>query len=235
MSRGARSGAPLGGRARGAALAIVLALFAPGPARAAEQAGPPTELSLGLLAGSTLLDPHLGDYQWDTRPRPDFGALAMLSRGRVRLGLRAWRSATEQRLQLPGGEVAPSVAATSLELLAGARIASFAGAGISAGVSAGRLRLTWQPDHVTVDTGAGLSEVTFVPIDEWTLGAGLALERPLARHWAASASLDRRFFRLDTAHRSGAGVIDARETFGDWSLRLGLSRVFHLGSREALP
>jgi hypothetical protein len=32
-------------------------------------------------------------------------------------------------------------------------------------------------------------------------------------------------FSLDTAHRSGAGVVDGRESFGNWNARLELARV----------
>jgi hypothetical protein len=195
----------------------------------------PVVLSLGVLSGTTLVDPHLGDYQWDTQPRPAFGAVAGISAGRFGADLRLWRSATVQRLDLPDGPVAPNVRSTSLEFIGRADLARWRGTKLAATAGAGRMHLGWQPDHLTVTSGGVTSEVALAPIDDWTGSAGVSIEREVAGPWTAGLSLDRTLFRLDTAHRSGSEVITRRESFGDWNVRLAFARTFALGKVRKGP
>jgi len=221
-------------RALAAAFAATSLLAARGAqASARPEREPGTSLVLGVATGTTFVDPHLGDYQWDTRPRAAWGASAALERGRFALGGRAWRSSTTQRLALPGGAVAPRVATTTLEAVASARVASLAGADLALDACAGRRRLAWTPDRMRVDAGGTPLDVTFAPLASWVAGAGATLRAPLPARCSVALSLERAFFALDTAHRAGTATVLARETFGDWSARLELARRFSLGTKGA--
>ncbi len=96
------------------------------------------------------------------------------------------------------------------------------------GRSSEALQLGWSPDEVVVSPSGSGSEVTkrFAPVHEWTGGAGAAVERALPGPWRAGVQVERRVFGLDTAHRAGATVVMDRESFGEWSARLELARVF---------
>jgi hypothetical protein len=208
---------------------VLLALAVLPPASAADtvppQARPTAWAAVGLLGGSTLVDGRLASYQWDIRPRAAWGAQALAGRGRVELGVRAWRSQTVQVLDLPAGPQAPAVRSTTLELLGRGLVGSVLGTRLWAGASAGRLRVDYRPDHVVVSPGGpGVGVVAdLVPVNEWTAAVGGALQRPVGSRWILGLDLDRRFFALDTAHRSGAVVVNQRENFGDWSARLELA------------
>jgi hypothetical protein len=179
-------------------------------------------LGVTLLAGSTLLDPGFADVRWDVRPRAAWGAELAASLGAWGVGVRGWRAGTTQAIEQPGAESA-EVAITTLELVGRRRVAAVLGADVFATATAGSLWLGWQPDQVTI-TPAGGSPilVDFEPIREWTYGAGLELARPLAGPWSARLAVDLQTFRLDTTHREGNEVVTRRESFGDWSARLGL-------------
>jgi len=181
-------------------------------------------VSLGVLAGATLHDPGLSDYQWRTTPRAGAGAEALLGTGRARAGLRLWTTATAQTIGVPDPSSTTTVHETTLELVAGGRAAAWRGTEIVPGLSAGWLHLGFDPDRVSVPTGGGSSDVTFRPINEWVAGASLRFERTLAARWRAGLDLEHRVFALDTAHRSGSAVVQGREVFGDWSARLSLAR-----------
>jgi hypothetical protein len=186
-------------------------------------------LSLGLLAGSVLSDPRLANYQWDTSPRPAWGAQALLGRGGLAAGARLWRTQTTQRIDLPGATVEPTVGLTSLELVGMGRLAAIAGAEILLTADVGRLHLGFDPDQISIPTSGPGSPIVvpFAPVNEWTGGAGLAFRRRLGPGWSLGLGVDREFFGLDTAHRSGAAVVYQRESLGDWSARLELARIFH--------
>jgi hypothetical protein len=82
---------------------------------------------------------------------------------------------------------------------------------------------------VTIDTGGPEPvNVTFRPIDEWIAGGGMAFTRPLSAGWSAGLEIDRRVFRMDTAHRNGSVIEYRRDTFGDWSARVEIARAFTL-------
>lgn len=208
----------------------VLAADAPLPLR-----GAGAWLAVGVLGGSTLVDAGLANYQWDVRPRTAWGAQALAGRGRMELGLRAWRSHTVQVLELPTGTLTPAVRSTTLELLGRGQAASALGTQLWAGASTGWLRVDYSPERVTISPGgAGAAVVAdFAPVNEWTAAVGCALQRPVGARWMLGLDLDRRFFALDTAHRSGAAVVNRRESFGDWSARLELAWLHPLRVRGA--
>ena len=225
----------------GAALLLLLAAAALARADAAPAAvpdgaaGAPGDgsggwwTSVGILTGSTQLDANLADYQWDTRPQMAWGAEARHGRGRFAGGLRLWRTQTTQQMDAPGVTSAPVVHSTSLELLAQGRIVEGWGTRLLASASAGRLFLGYSPDQVTIDLGGGSgpTEVALSPVQEWIVGGGLSLERALGVRWSMSLEVDRRVFALDTAHRNGAVIETGRESFGEWSARLGFARLFN--------
>ena len=189
--------------------------------------GPGPWLSIGLLTGTTQLDAGLADYQWNTTLRLAGGAQALAGTGRFAAGLRLWRTRTTQAV---GGLAAPlDVRATSFELVGEAALAEKWGARLLATAGAGRLHIGYDPDQITIQpTGPSPAVVVdFAPVDAWIGGGGLALRRPLAKHWTAGIGVDHRVFALDTAHRVGTAIALGRETFGDWSARLELAWLHH--------
>ena len=182
-------------------------------------------VAVSLLGGTSQPVSRLADYQWDVRPHAGWGAQAFVGRGGWSVGPRLWRSGTTQALGL-AGMPDPRVRSTSLELVTRARLAHWRSAECLALVSGGRLAIRYQPDRLTLDTGGGAVELAFAPVDSWIAGAGVALRAPVAGGWTAGVEAERRMFALDTAHRSGAGVTYARETFGDWHMRFELGRAW---------
>jgi hypothetical protein len=175
--------------------------------------------SIGLLAGSTWMDPSLADYRWDLSARPGVGVQALASAGRFATGLRMWRTGTTQATGLDA-PASVDLHATSGELIGRGRMATLFGADVNVVASVGRLHLGYEPDEIAVPAQG---TVELRPIDEWIYGTGLAFERPLFGRWGADLEVNRRFFGLDTAHRNGNEIEYRRQTFGDWSARLGLA------------
>ena len=120
---------------------------------------------------------------------------------------------------------APTVNATSLEAVGEAQVAALGATALLVTASAGRLRLAYAPDRATTTVAGSPVDIDFAPIDAWIGGGGLALRRPLAAGFGLGVEVDRRAFALDTAHRAGSAVVERRESFGDWSARLTLSRL----------
>lgn len=184
-------------------------------------------LSVGVLAGWTQLDPALADFQWDVTPRGAWGAELLAGTGRASGGVRMWRTQTTQALGVPGAASGPTVRATSWELVGRGRVATLWGTRVLACASAGRLHLDYSPDEMSIDPGTGTPiRVVFAPIDEWIGGGGLAFERPLGGPWTASLEIDQRMFGLEAAHRNGSAIEIGRESFGNWSARVGLAWLF---------
>lgn len=215
-------------RARRHVLAALVVLTGLARTEGAAAAAPwSREVSVALLAGSAQPVGTLADYQWDVRPQAAWGAQALAGLGPFAAGLRWWSSSTTQSLGL-SGQADARVHANSFELVARARVASWHVFSLHATATGGRLGLGFDPDHVTVDTGGTPVEVELAPLQEWVGGAGLALEAPLPGDWGVGLEGERRVYALDTAHRSGSGVVYARETFGDWSARFALRRTWNL-------
>ena len=91
-------------------------------------------------------------------------------------------------------------------------------------VSAGWLHLGYDPDQAVYDPGAGGPiVVTYEPVDEPILAAGLALERSLSTRFGVGLSVEHQLFGLDTAHRRGNEIVFERTSFNNWTARFELS------------
>jgi hypothetical protein len=187
-----------------------------------------TWLSTGVLTGSTAPNSRLSDYQWDVQPHAAWGAQALAGHGRFSAGLRGWSAGCVQNVSVPGNTVSPRVRWTSLEAVGRVRLVSALGVDALATAGGGRMRLSWDPDRLTVDAGGVPVVVAFHPVDEWIGGGGLALTRPIGSGLRLGMEVERRYFALDTAHRNGATIEYARQSFGDWSARLELAMVYGL-------
>lgn len=181
--------------------------------------------ALGLMTGSTLPDARLSNYQWDTRPQMAWGAQALVGSGRFSGGLRVWTTATTQNLGLPEQPTA-QVRATSFDLVGRGVVARGMGFDLLALGSIGRMHLGYEPGHVTTHLGDVTTVVTLAPIHEWAGGGGFAVEHRLLGAWSVGAAVERRLFGLDTAHSIGGTVVEGRESFGDWTARVEIARIF---------
>ncbi len=228
-----------GRRARLMGAAVVCALL---PVAGATHAGTITpygevaprgdwQLAIGPMAGALGLDRDLADYRWDTRPALQAGAHATLYRGRFGAGLRFWRARTTQASGIPGESQAPRVNLTGIELVGQVRFVTYAGVELWGSAHGGRLHLGYDPDQLTFDLGltSGPVTVDYEPISEWDLGLGLELRGELTTHMALSLQAESSTFALDTSHRRGDEIVQSRERFYGWSLRLQVSWLLSLG------
>lgn len=203
--------------------AVAAALAVPvSPARAQTGETEPAawRVSIAPTVGALALDSHFADYQWDTAVAFQPGLRAAIHRARFAAAVRTSWSGTQQAAGLAGE--APKVHMTQLDLALEGRIASWMGVDLLGSGHGGRMFLGYEPDQMTVDAGGSPVTVSFDPITEWCYGLGVAIRRDVARHLALGLQLDRTTFRLDTAHRSGAEIVEARESFSNWSLSLAL-------------
>ncbi|HKQ59159.1 MAG TPA: hypothetical protein VJY35_14960 [Candidatus Eisenbacteria bacterium] len=171
----------------------------------------------------------MADYQWNTRPRAAWGAQGLAGIGRWAAGVRLWSTRTTQSIGDLGE--APGVRATSLELVGQGRIGAWRGTRLLARAGGGWLHLGYDPDRITIQpSGSSPIVVDLAPVNTWTGGGGLALERTLLPGWSAALGVERRMFAIDTAHRAGDEVVLERKTFGDWTARVELTRVLMKGA-----
>jgi hypothetical protein len=177
-------------------------------------------VSIAPTVGALALDSHFADYQWDTSVAFQPGLRVGLHHARFAAALRTSWSGAEQAAGL--ATEAPSVHMTQLDLALEGRVASWMGFDLLGSGHGGRMFLGYEPDHMTVDAGGSPVTVSFDPIIEWCYGLGVAIRRDVARHLALGLQLDRTTFSLDTAYRSGAEIVEARESFSNWSLSLAL-------------
>ena len=206
-------------------LLLLLATGAPAVAAGAT-------LSLGVSGGLTRPDAAREPWSWDLAPQAAWGVRASAAHGPIALGARLERVGARQSLGLPAPAPASlAVRGTALEAVVRVTLARRAGVSAVATAAAGRTRWSWSPDHVAVDTGTGTTDVAFTPVDSPSWAVGGALARGFAG-WTVGASAERRFTRMDTAHRAGDGVTLGTETFGDWCARLELSREWGLPRKE---
>jgi hypothetical protein len=211
------------------ALCAAVACSASARAARADVPAPATRwLSLGVLGGSTMFDAHLADYQWDVAPRTSWGVQAMAGSGPFGVGTRVWATQTVQHtgLAIPDGD--PTVHATSWDLLGEGRCASVWGIDVLASASVGWLHLAYQPDQLTIPDSGGGPPITvdFRAVNEWIGGGGLGLRHALPGSWSTGVQVERRVFGLDTAHRNGNVIEQRRESFGEWSVRLEVARLY---------
>ena len=180
-------------------------------------------LSLGLLAGTTQIDQRLADYQWDTTLRPAWGAEALAGTHRLAVGARIWRTESQQTLDPTTGDDA-RVGASTAELVGRVRLSDWLGFGLWSDASGGWMRLSYNPDQMTIDAGGTPVTVQLAPIDTWTAGLSLALERSLPGGWNAGLEAGHRWYELEAVHRNGSTIESRSERFGDWTARLALAR-----------
>lgn len=183
--------------------------------------------SIGVLAGSALPDRGLSDYQWDTTPRPSWGAQVLAGIGPLDAGVRMLTAQTTQDLSIAGA-TSPQAQWTAWDFVAQVRMLEFRGTSIHAIGSVGRMRLSYDPDRLRFDPGGGAPpvQVELRPVDELTVGGGIALKRIVARHWRVGLEVDHRVFSMDTAHRNGTAIEYGRESFGEWNGRLELAWAY---------
>ena len=182
-------------------------------------------LALGPVAGAFAYDDALANYRWDTRTAFQSGIAASLYRGRVGVGARFWRTKTTQSSGIPGESQAPHVNLTGTEIVAQAMALSYFGIELWGSAHTGLLHVGYQPDQMTFDSN-GLPQpitVNYDPIDEWDYGLGVELRTTIARQAALSLQLERTTFALDTSHRAGQEIVESREHFHSWSLRVQAS------------
>lgn len=207
---------------RRALILVLAALAAPSGARA--QAMP--SLALTLLGGVAKPDAALADYQWDTRPQATGGAQAMVAAGAWGAGLRWTQSSTTQDLGATASTPQASVRTRALELVTRRSLLAFGGQSLFLDAAVGRTRLSYKPDHVTMDAGGTPVAVELAPIDTWSWGGDLGAERALGSTLVGGLELGWRAFSLAAAHQSGGQVVVERRTFAEWSTRFTLGWRF---------
>ena len=207
-----------------AAVALVVAALSAASASSSAAAGTPW-VSVGLLAGMVQEDPQLADYQWSDRASGTWGLQTLAGVGRWSGGLRWITNRTTQSFDAAGGDEAV-VRISRLEAIGRTQVGSFAGIQFEAGVGLGWARMSWDPDRASIDTPGGPLEVAFDPIDELVASGTLVAHRALTGGFSVGLELEHHRFALDTAHRDGSGIVEARESFGGYGARLELARRF---------
>ena len=219
-------------RPRGITAAVACFVLAAHACTAAadDTPGPRWRLAVGPALGVTLPDRSLDDYRWDVSPALQSGAQATIYRGRFAAGVRVLRSRTTQSSGIPGATQAPDVNMTSFEVVALVRAVEFKGAELWGSVQSGLLHMGYDPDRLTFDPGAGGPvTVDYDPISELDVGLGLEVRGELMTHVALSLQAEATTFALDTVHRRGNEIVEGRDRFYGWSLRLQVSWLLGLG------
>ncbi len=209
---------------RTAALAVLVGLVAVVPEVACAAEG--TWFGVAGSGGWIKPDADLADYRRDVRPHAAWGLEGRVGRGPWTLGLRGLTAASPQDLGpigAGGSAVVTDVRTTRLELVGRRRIARLGGQSFAATASAGRARVAIDPGTVAVDDGmGGAIVVALAPVESWSWGAGLAVERGLSASWTAGVEGDFGRYAMDTAHRAGDEIVRESTTFTDWGVRLVL-------------
>ncbi len=200
-------------RATRSALLVLAALALPGTARG-------VVVEAGALGGWSRPDAAMAEFQFGTSPQAAWGGRLRSGAGPLDLGLRLWSAPHTQSLGLAGVED-PRARITTVDLTGRVRLARLLGQSLHATASAGRLALTYDPSTLRIPTGGGDVVVTLAPVHEWVAGAGMALERRLSARWSMDLEVEHRWFGLDTAHRAGEDLVESRERFGTWDVRVG--------------
>ena len=118
---------------------------------------------------------------------------------------------------------------SAIEWVGQGRIVSYRGVQLWGVLHGGRLFLGYDPDHLTFDPGAGAPiTVAFDSISEWDYGFGIEIRGSLTAQLALALQAEHSSFSLDTAHRSGDEIVDARERFDQWSLRVQAAWLWNL-------
>ncbi|MEZ5064478.1 MAG: hypothetical protein R3B81_07055 [bacterium] len=194
---------------------------------------PAASLSIAPFAEALSPDSHLADYRWDVSVRPAFGVAAHAAVGRIEPGVRWWRASTEQGTGIPGQELGLDVTLTGMEGTARYALAQVAGVRLLALGSAGALRIGWSPSTLTIDAGGEPITVAFESVTEPVFGVGFGVGRDIGHGLALTVGAERRWFALDTAHRSGSEIVEGRENFGNWVARIELAHtILDIGGNE---
>jgi len=195
------------------------------------QAGTDWWLATSVGAGAIAPDENLANYRWDTTPTSLYALQASAGRGRFAGGLRLSRWATTQGTGLNLSQPDPRVRLTSFEFVGQARLVTWVGLQVWATATAGRVGLSYTPDEITIVTGlpGGDIAVNYQPITETVWGYGLEVRRNFGQNLAVALLGEKAAFALDTSHRRGDEIVNERERFSSWNLRLQVSWVFDLG------
>jgi hypothetical protein len=219
MTFDARGGARLGTAAAlsaAAAMSIVC-----GSARGAEA----PSLHTAALAGAFVPDNTLERYRWDVRPLPLIGVETRLETRGFGVGACLWRTETTQASGMLGESRPVTVNVTSWSLLGERRVFTLAGVRVGARLCAGRIHLRYDPDRVAFEPfGSGEAIVVdYEPVDEWILGGGVAIGRPIGEKLSLGLEIEHLVFAMETAHRNGEVIDVQRERFGNWGAHILIS------------
>lgn len=201
------------------------ALFAAAAFTAGAARSEAAEIALAPIVGATRFDSSLERYGWVAQTRPFYGAEAAVRQFGWGAGLRAGRSTMRQSTALLGTSFDTTARLWSVEAFAEAPLVSLGVVSFAALGAVGQLFANYSPDRalITTDGGGGAVEVRYENWNEWSASGGIALRAGLTRALVSSIAIERRVFRIDTAHRQGDAIVESRETFGGWVARAGLS------------
>ncbi len=188
-------------------------------------------LATSLGAGAISPDQDLANYRWDTTATAQYALQATAGQNRWAAGIRFSRWATTQGTGLAADGPEPEVRLNSFDLVAQMRLVQWAGFEMWGTGLAGLVNLTYTPDQLVID-GIGAGDdvtVNYDPITETNLGLGVELRHAFGRQLKASIAAERAGFKLDTSHRRGNEIVNDRESFQNWSLRLQVAWVLDLG------
>lgn len=203
-------------------------LGVPPSANAAALFSAPQHVGFSTFGGAMLFDAHLGDYRWDTRPQALWGLGAHADWRLARLEARFWRTGSSQETGLLGESRAPSIRVTGFDLGIAPQLFRWKSWQTFASLSAGLLHLGYDPDLLFVDTGSGGAPVSvaFDPIDTWVANFGLGTRFSLPGQTTLGVAAEHSIFPLETAHRVDDVIVEEKEHFRHWALRLEFSRSF---------
>lgn len=194
-------------------------------AGAATAAAEQLSVNVAPYGGALALDSSLRDFRFETNTSPLYGLHAFVNFGRLVPGVRVWRSSSQQNTGIPGDDTQLDVSLTAVEATAAVRLAKIAGFRLLANGSAGTISMSWTPAELEVDLGlAEPTVVEFSRVSETIWGAGITVRRSVLAGFDVAVGADRTWFQLDTAHRRGNEIVTSRDTFGNWTARVELSR-----------
>lgn len=206
-----------------AACAVAATLGAGVPTAASAE--PLLSVNVAPYGGAFALDSSLRDFRFDPSASPLYGVHAFATAGRFEPGVRVWRSSSRQDPGIPGDDTQLDVSLTVVEATVAVRLARIAGFRLLANGSAGTLSMSWTPAELEVDLGlAEPTVVEFSRVSETIWGAGVTVRRSVLAGFDVAVGADRTWFQLDTAHRRGDEIVTSRDTFGNWTARVELSR-----------
>lgn len=199
-----------------------LIVAAPGNAAASEST---VAWSVSPRVGQLWLDTELQDYRWDTTGQARLGVECEAQRGPWSAAVSLDRSHTVQATGVPGENPSPTVHWTSWSLHLRRLRSLPAQLQLHAGIQAGQVRLSWDPERLSITAPGVLDPVSvdFEPVRSWHYGPQLGLQWGATDSWSLVGLVEYSRFRLDTAHQSGGSVVQERRTFSAWQWSIGLA------------